>query len=265
MEQGLAQEVVALVRPTSNHSVLQGLGIAVHECDLESPDTYRDVVTSGSIFVEMANLRHADRMLPHMIEGGIAHAFCVTTTAVFSSFHSYVQLYRDIEARLLSQPIPVALLRPSMIYGNQRDHNMHKLIGYLERFPVFPVFGPGTALMQPVFVDDLAEGIVAAIRNRVKGPFNLAGPAPLTYNELLREVSDALDKNVRLVHVNHSLVSRMVRLLENVPGFPIRHEQVMRLLEDKAFDISESRKHLGYAPRPFSEGVREEIRRLRVR
>ena len=255
--------MLALVRKGSDTGELKSLGVATHECDFSDPDTYLEQFPTGATFVGLSNLRHCDSMMPHLVRKEVARCFCVTTTAVFSSFHSYANLYVEIEDRLRSAPIPMTLLRPSMIYGNARDHNMSKLVRTLDRLPVFPVFGSGTALMQPVYVDDLVDGIVAAVRRNAIGEFNLAGPTPLSYNDLLATVSSALGRKVPLIHVNHGLAARLVSALERVPGFPIKHEQVMRLLEDKAFDISSSVRQLGYTPRNFDVGIAQQVAEYR--
>ena len=44
---------------------------------------------------------------------------------------------------------------------------------------------------------------------------------------------------------------------------PVGSEQVLRLREDKAYPYEEARRELGYAPRPFREGVALEVARLR--
>src|SRR3712207_7109590 len=51
------------------------------------------------------------------------------------------------------------ILRPSMIYGSERDRNVHRLLRFLDRSPVFPIFGPGTNLWQPVYHEDCARGV----------------------------------------------------------------------------------------------------------
>jgi nucleoside-diphosphate-sugar epimerase len=38
---------------------------------------------------------------------------------------------------------------------------------------------------------------------------------------------------------------------------------VLRLREDKAYSYTKAKKELGYAPRPFREGVALEVARLR--
>jgi len=42
----------------------------------------------------------------------------------------------------------------------------------------------------------------------------------------------------------------------------IRPEQVLRLGEDKAFAIDDAIRDLGYAPRPFADGIGQEAREL---
>ena len=255
--------IIALVRPSSDVSVLEGLSVDLRRCDLEDASSYLQHVPRGASFLGISNIRHCDVMLPHLEAHGIDHAFCVTTTAVFSGYHSYSALYREIESRLRSANVPMTLLRPSMIYGNSRDRNMRKLVKVLDRLPIFPVFGPGTALMQPVYVGDLADGIVSAVESQAVGEFNLAGPSPLTYNQILSTVAESLGRNVNLVHINHTIAAHAVSLLEKIPGFPVRHEQVMRLLEDKAFDISSSVSEFNYRPRSFAEGIALQIAEYR--
>ena len=43
---------------------------------------------------------------------------------------------------------------------------------------------------------------------------------------------------------------------------PIRAEQLLRLAEDKAFVIEAAVRDLGYAPRPFADGIRAEARAM---
>jgi nucleoside-diphosphate-sugar epimerase len=158
------------------------------------------------------------------------------------------------------------ILRPSMIYGADRDRNMIKLLKYLSKWPVFPIFGSGKGLMQPVFVQDLADGIVTAILNpeltRWK-EYNLCGPAVIPYIELLNLACKALGKHVFYIHVPLKLTAPIVGFLESLPGLPIKKEQVLHFLEDKKFDISSAQIDLKYHPREFSVGIKEEVEFLK--
>ena len=254
--------ILALVRQSSDTFALRKLNVDVLECNLEDISTYVPSLNSLDIIVEMANLRFFKALKTAMHTAGIKRAFCVTTTAVFSSFHSYSALYREIESEMEQSSIEITILRPSMIYGNERDHNMHKLLRFLKKAPIFPIFGDGMSLVQPVYVDDLAAGLVAAIANDAIGEFNLAGPEPITYKTLLTTSSVALGKKTVFLHLPHMLVADLIAVAEKIPRFPIKREQVMRLQENKTFDISSSVEVLNYAPRAFSVGIRQEVLRL---
>ena len=199
-------------------------------------------------------------------EYGISRAFFITTTGVFSRYKSAADIYKYGEKRIKESDCLWTILRPSMIYGTERDRNMTKLLTYLNRYPVFPVFGSGKCLMQPVYVADLAEGILAALRNMnvtEKKEYNLCGPHAMPYIELLKKCCTALNRKVKFIHVPHTLAVCVANFGEKLPGFPIKAEQVMRLLEDKVFDVSLAENELGYMPRPFEEGIEAEVSRLK--
>lgn len=254
--------VLALVRASTDTAPLAELGVPWHLCDLDRPETYLGVVQPGDVLLETANLRYARLMLPALAGAGVTRAFCVTTTGVFSKHHSYSALYREIEDEMRHSPVEVTILRPSMIYGNERDHNMHKLLRFIARMPIYPIFGAGRALMQPVHVEDLAEGIAQAVVRDAPGEFNLAGPAALPYRQIVDEAFRALGRRGIMLFVPLKPVVGLVGVLQRIPRFPVKHEQVIRLQEDKAFDIGAAQEVLGYTPRPFAVGIAQEAARL---
>lgn len=255
--------MLALVRPSTATDELDALAIPHHVCDLDQSETFVNQIKGGDVLLEMANLRQARRMLPALAQAGVQRAFCVTTTGVFSKHHSYSALYREIEEEMRQSSAEVTILRPSMIYGNERDHNMHKLLRLIKRLPLYPVFGTGQALMQPVHVEDLAEGIAQAVVRDAHGEFNLAGPEALPYRQIVDQAFTASGRRGVLLFVPVGPVAALAGLLQRIPGFPVKREQVIRLQEDKAFDISDSQRALNYAPRPFAVGIAQEVARLR--
>ena len=255
--------ILALTRPGSAASPPPADGVTTCSADLTNVPAVSRLFARGDVLVEIANIRVARTVLPAFEEAGGQRAFCVTTTGVFSTHQEYGTLYKTIEDEMRSSGVEVTILRPSMIYGNERDHNMHKLLRVLDRTPAIPVFG-ANALMQPVHVDDLADGIVRAVIADAHGEFNLAGPEPLAYQGVLRSAMAALGRRVALVPVPAWLALGAAAVGSVIPGFPVSVEQVRRLQEDKVFDISAAQSALGYSPRPFSEGIRAEVLQLRA-
>jgi nucleoside-diphosphate-sugar epimerase len=144
-----------------------------------------------------------------------------------------------------------------MIYGTRRDRNISRLLRFLRRWPLFPVCG--NALWQPIYVADLAQALIAALDSpsSIGKAYNLAGAAPLTFEDLVRTAARAVGRRVLLVPVpleSAVLGARLTRI--------VSPEQIRRLAEDKAFAITDAARDFGFAPRTFDEGVRLEARAM---
>jgi nucleoside-diphosphate-sugar epimerase len=153
-----------------------------------------------------------------------------------------------------------------MIYGSELDHNMHKLLRFLDRSPVFPLFGNGENLWQPVYYEDLARGLYAALtRPGTEGQiYDLPGARPLAYLDLVRIAAGALGKKVRIIRLPTQPVRWALQAAEGLRlPLPVSSDQVLRLREDKAYSYDKAREELGYTPRAFKEGIALEVRRLR--
>jgi nucleoside-diphosphate-sugar epimerase len=142
---------------------------------------------------------------------------------------------------------------------------MSRLLELLHRVPLLPVPGGGRHLQQPVHVADVADAVVnAAERPAAAGvTYDLAGPEPLTFAELLRTSALAVDSRTRFVPVPLTPLVALVRGYERLSRRPrIRAEQVLRLAEDKAFAIDSAARDLGFDPRPFAAGIRAEAQSM---
>ena len=75
------------------------------------------------------------------------------------------------------------IFRPSMIYG-PHDISINVLAKLLRRSPFVPIFGKGTARIQPISIENVAKCFVAAIKNdeTIGKTYDLAGPEAFTWN-----------------------------------------------------------------------------------
>jgi nucleoside-diphosphate-sugar epimerase len=157
------------------------------------------------------------------------------------------------------------ILRPTMIYGDAGDRNLSRLLRLLTKTPVLPVPGRGSGLHQPVHVADVAAAVLAAAQRpaAVGSLYNVAGPEPLPFGELLRACARAVGSGTRFLAVPLALLVTLARGYERISRQPrLRAEQLLRLGEDKAFAIDDAVRDLGYAPRSFADGIAEEARLL---
>jgi uncharacterized protein YbjT (DUF2867 family) len=108
---------------------------------------------------------------------------------------------------------------PSIIYapGDQ----WLTLLERLALLPVMPLSGRGRAAFQPIWAEDVADCVIACLRDGGSGAhtrYELAGPETLSHTEIVHTVLRALGRHRPLVHVPTPLVSRSLRLLERVAG-----------------------------------------------
>jgi uncharacterized protein YbjT (DUF2867 family) len=111
------------------------------------------------------------------------------------------------------------------------------LVERLSLLPVLLVPGPGRALCQPIWVEDLAECIVSLLgRPQEDGHqrYELAGPQTLSYDEAIGAVLHSVGRERPVWHVPSPVVSRALRLLERAsgPGVPLTSEEAQLLRAD---------------------------------
>jgi len=204
---------------------------------------------------------------PSLLEGchfaGDRRGVFVSTTAIFTRLNAGSKVVRQAaEAAITSSGLDTTILRPTMIYGTPADRNMIRLIRWLDRWPVLPVFGNGRSLQQPVHVSDVAWAVVQALEapDTINRQFNISGAAPLTYKDVVHLTAQALDRRVQRFHIPASPMVGFLQFLEHLGIIlPIKAEQVLRLNEDKAFSHEDAAEVFGYTPMAFEQGIREEV------
>lgn len=170
---------------------------------------------------------------------------------------------RHGEAIFLSSGLPGSILHPTMIYGGG-EANVARILALVRRWPrwlpmLWPVPDGGKALVQPVYIDDVASALVAAVTTdaSIARSIVVAGPQPVPLADLLRACADACSRRLSILPVPTNVligVVRLVALVSNKAPFSIA--ELQRSREAKAYDIDALRTELGVEPRSFSEGIR---------
>ncbi len=98
----------------------------------------------------------------------------------------YMQSKALGEAGVLSRFPNAMILRPSFIFGPE-DGFFNKFAG-LSRFgPVLPLF-TADSLMQPVYVDDVAQAAVIGVEGRASGLYELGGPEVKSFRNWMQDM-----------------------------------------------------------------------------
>ena len=216
--------------------------------------------------LNLANMENS----PKIVEIGSKHKvkwfILVHSTMIFSKNKSKFILNRiNIEKDLLKKNKNLTILRPTMIYGNKRDINISRLIKYLDKFKIFPIFGNGKNLLQPVYVNDLSKSYFNVIKNKnvtFNKSYNLAGKNSIEYLKILKIIESALKKKIIFIRLPINISAILVKILNILffGKFPINSSQVRRQGEDKIFSFDEATKDFNFNPIKIEEGLKLQIK-----
>lgn len=135
-------------------------------------------------------------------------------SAMNASHHSRTRFFRAkalAEDAVETSSLSTLIFRPSLIYTP--GDPWLTLLDRLSRLPAMPVSGSGKALYQPVWADDVADAVMAALSNGADSAYELAGPEVLSYDDIVRVVLRAEHRRRRLLHVPLPIVRASLRIL----------------------------------------------------
>src|SRR6516165_10590761 len=125
------------------------------------------------------------------------------------------------------------LIRPAVMFGPD-DAFLTTVARLLRILPVYPMFAWGETKLQPVYVEDVAEGIarVLAGAGRNAASYEFAGSRVYTYEELVRTVADRIKVRPRLVPLPFALWRILAWGAEFLPGPPFTRNQIALMQRD---------------------------------
>jgi NADH dehydrogenase len=141
-------------------------------------------------------------------------------SAIGASLHSPARFFRAkalAEQAVAEADLETTVFAPSIVYSP--GDPWITLLDRLTRLPVAPVSGAGDALYQPIWADDVADCVVATLRNpNGNARYELAGPEALTYDGIVKTALRAFGRRRRLLHVPLPVVRASLRVAEAFAG-----------------------------------------------
>lgn len=169
------------------------------------------------------------------------------------SFVDYARTKAEGEAAVLAAFPQAAILRPAILFGPD-DNFVNRFAGLISAMPVMPVFGP-EAKLQPVFVDDAAEAVVAALADpgaHGGKTFEIAGPDVISMLDFNRKIAKAAGRRRLFAELPDAVSGAIASLTGWLPGAPITSDQWQLL---KAGNVASGKlpglKELGITARPL--------------
>jgi NADH dehydrogenase len=149
-----------------------------------------------------------------------------------ASASSYVRA-RAAGERLVRAAFPAAtILRPSVMFGP--GDFLNRLARLARVMPAMPLFGSGEVKLQPVYVEDVAAAVAAALATpEAAGKlYELGGPRVYSYRALVQLVLDLTRRRRLLLPVPYGLWTALAALMAPLPQRPISRDQVKLMEQD---------------------------------
>ncbi|MGI5880028.1 MAG: SDR family oxidoreductase [Syntrophomonadaceae bacterium] len=263
--QGYQGKIRCLVRESSDVSWMDDDNFELVVGDVNDYNSLVTALAETTAVIHLVNIRSSPQVIQACYETGVKRAIFVNTTGIFSKYQQYAAEYQRLEAAMVNCTLDYTIIRPTMIYGNHQDKNIHKLVKVVNKYPIIPVLGSGYGLMQPIYAADLAVVIARALQNDVSlnKAYNVAGRDPIRFKDMMDMISRKLGKRRLFITVPYFLALAAGYLGEIIPNGLIDVEKVRRLQEDKVFSYAEAFKDMDFAPLSFEQGVTLEVESLK--
>ena len=170
------------------------------------PEQYSPIFQTNTVAsVELANIA-AKNSIPFVYAStgdvfGAGPEVVTETESVYSptSFYASTKASAELLLRPFSDITPVAILRLFHPYGPGGDSFLlNRLVQQVLAKETISVERNGGILLNPVWIDDLAEGLCNAIERRVHGVFHLAGSKTIRLGKLVEMIAELAGVDVSL-------------------------------------------------------------------
>ncbi|HLF00867.1 MAG TPA: NAD-dependent epimerase/dehydratase family protein [Anaerolineales bacterium] len=290
--------VRALVRPTSRADFLKQYNVEIVTGDLLNRDSLiaamkgcKSVIHAGGLFrlwgeqkmFEAVNVQGTAHMLEAALRVGIQRFVQVSSVAVIGApvnggvideaypckpddFYQRSKYDAENMVRMfaVSTRFPAVIVRPGAYYGPWGHYAWNRL------FFEDPMRGlriqvhKGRRLTFPVFVPDVAQGVIAALeRGQLGETYNLSGD-PITHTEANAVISKLLGISPWRLNCPAGLMlwlaNQMARLAEEThrePYYPLALAKYV--FYDWNVSSAKARQELAWKSTPFEDGARQTV------
>lgn len=271
-------EVRALVRSARKARALEAWGCELAEGDVTDAASVRGAVAGCEAVVHLVAIIVGKRAAFERVmtqgtrdlveaarEEGVGRLVLMSALGVNEQTKDLVPYYGakwEMEQTVFDSGLEHVIFRPSFVFG--RDGGVLPMFLRQVRWsPVTPVVGPGTARLQPIWVDDVAAFFASAVdlpaaANRT---FELGGLDAVTWNELFERIRRVLGARRATVHLPFGLVRVGAAVAERLPKPPVTRDQLTMLERsgDNVCDVGPAVETFGFEPLSLDEQLRRAV------
>jgi nucleoside-diphosphate-sugar epimerase len=195
---------------------------------------------TGSMLID--NLRMADAVCAAVAAQQVAHLVYISSDALYaddanpvterscqqpSSLHGVMHLAREIMLRTALK-LPLAILRPTLIYGTKDPHNGYgpnRFRRSAGKGEAIMLFGEGEEMRDHVHIDDVAALVSAVLHRRSQGVLNIATGNSVSFRRVAEMVVALAPEPVEIRGTprQNPIIHRHFEITDCIKAFPEFH------------------------------------------
>jgi nucleoside-diphosphate-sugar epimerase len=294
-------EVVCLVRNPDKAADLKKAGCTIVEGDLRDQAAIRKAMEGAEVVyhvaadyrigikadkipeLEDANVGGTQRVLDAAVDAGARRILYVSTAAAFGNTRgevvdetrehpgdSYTSTYErtKVEAHRLAverarEGAPVIIVQPTSVYGKGDRSVTGQIIADAARGKLPAVSFPKMGLTM-VHVDDVVDGIIAAVEKGKPGESYILGGDRTTMRELVDTAAKVAGRKPPKLNMPTPLIKSMIPvapLATKAMGLPPNLKELISSSDGVTFWTrhDKAERELGYRPRDLETGLKQTV------
>lgn len=276
------QEVRCLVRDPRRLGPLR-VRVQIALGDLSDPHSFRNAMRGVDTVAHLATVTRDQpcgsieelnalatwRMLAAAQRTGVERFLFLSSLGACSHHPARLMRAKAVAERAVREaPIRSIVVAPSLVYAP--GDRWLSLLERLSRLPVVPLPVGGHARCQPIWTEDVADCLLAALRRSATEAtdaaetrrYELAGPDTLTYDGFIHAMLRSIGRERPIVRLPVPLASRLLGLADRMSadGAPLAWDEAQLLKADMlAADGTADARSLGIQPQAMSSVLADAV------
>jgi uncharacterized protein YbjT (DUF2867 family) len=253
---------------------LKAQGVEVAYCDFDNSERLKEAFrgctavinaigclnSKDPLKMRAANLNTVERIAELVLECQIQRVIQVGCLgAREDSASEYLRLKWQADEKIMACPAHWTVVRPSYIFGEQ--FQFLELMKPLILFrPCLPVIGSGLNLIQPIWVEDVADCLILSLydKNTVGQIYELGGPETLAMGQFFEMFRRQAGLSGPTVNIPFEASTRAGSMLAKVAPKQFLHPDLLQLATlDSASTRDDLKDKFGIKGSPISQFVSE--------
>ena len=169
----------------------------------------------------------------------------------------YTQTKKQAETIVQKTTIPYVMFRPPLMFGPFDEKHLGYIARFMGKLHIAPIPGKGDVIRQPLYVLDMVNVIVSAMKTKPKNKtVNIIGKEKITYKNLLKLINKAAKQTVFYIHIPVKVFGLLMNAYAKITKKPaFTKEQLKALVAGDIFEVTNWEREFNVRYTPLKQAM----------